>query len=57
MSRWKVRKWPKCVRTRIWDVFEPDGSWSGAFASWDEAMYWATSFASRVEHYLEVQTR
>ena len=38
-----------------WIVHEPDGYWSGRFNMWAEAMEWATSFASRVEHWLEHQ--
>ncbi|AHZ95507.1 hypothetical protein I5I04_gp053 [Mycobacterium phage Zapner] len=40
-----------------WSVHDADGRWSGDFESWHDAMEWATSFAARVEHWLEVQTR
>ena len=54
-GRWKVRKWPKCRFTTVWEVFAPDGSPSGAFDSWAEAMQWATSIGDRVEYWLAHQ--
>ncbi len=51
-ARWRV-----CKYRSVWSVREPDGTWSGDFETWTEAMDWATSFASRIEWWLEVQTR
>jgi hypothetical protein len=52
-GRWRVRRWPKCREAHIWEVFEPDGSLSGAFETWAEAMRWATSISARLEYFLE----
>jgi len=38
-----------------WEVFEPDGTFSGAFDTWPEAMQWATSISTRLEYWLEHQ--
>lgn len=49
-KRWTVRK----ARRRdgsnfkylsLWDVYDADGSWSGIFESWGEAMAWADECA------------
>jgi hypothetical protein len=55
MAKWKVRKWPKCKVTHVWEVFDPEGEFSGAFESWAEAMQWATSVADRLEWWLNHQ--
>lgn len=54
-GRWKIRLWPGSRHTRVWEVFEPDGSFSGAFESWPEAIEWATSISTRLEYLLEHQ--
>jgi hypothetical protein len=53
MGRWKVR--PNRRTNTLWDVYEPNGQWSGTFDSWGEAMLWATSFSTRVESWLSKQ--
>jgi hypothetical protein len=53
--RWCVRRWRKTSQGAIWNVFEPDGSWSGSFESWAEAIEW-TSVGTRVEYWLQHQT-
>lgn len=58
--RWKVRLARRksgdlYSLSRAWNVFEPNDYWSGTFDTWDEAMAWATTFSSRVEHWLEHQ--
>jgi len=54
MNRWRIRKIGN-MATPTWVVHDPDGSWSATFTTWSEAIRWATSFASRVEHWLEHQ--
>jgi hypothetical protein len=60
-------KWRVC-RTRrkdgslyehmvTWDAYNPAGSWTGHFESWNEAMDWATSIVPHIEWWLECQTR
>lgn len=60
VSKWKVRKWRRPngrTITGIWEAFEPDGSFSGAFETWAEAMEWATSPVARIEHWLAHQVK
>ncbi|ACY39944.1 hypothetical protein [Mycobacterium phage LOCARD] len=37
---------------RVWNVFNPEGQWSGVFESWDEAMRWATDITAHIEYFL-----
>lgn len=52
---WKVRQHRKTWLGISWNVYEPDGSWSNSFYSWDLAIDWATNIGTRVEHWLEKQ--
>ncbi|OBB20618.1 hypothetical protein A5762_15290 [Mycolicibacterium elephantis] len=56
-QKWKVRRSRRRDGTLFehavsWDVFSPDGEWSGTLETWEQAMRWATSFADRVEYWL-----
>ena len=55
--RWKVRKWRNYGLAKIdtWEVFNPDGVWSGSFHSWGQAMDYAGHIGTRVEYWLEHQ--
>lgn len=54
-QRWRVRLWHGSRYTRIWEVFDPEGEFSGAFETWREAMRWATSPSYRLQYLLEHQ--
>lgn len=58
-ERWKVRKWRSkhhpVTLISVWEVFDQDGAFSGAFDNWPEAMQWATSVSTRLEYWLEHQ--
>jgi hypothetical protein len=56
-GKWRVRKWPKCKASSIWEVFEPSGRWCGTFDTWDEAMSWAANPIERIEHWLAHQPK
>lgn len=59
LTRWKVRKWHSkhdpVTLINVWNVFMPDGTWSGSFDTFAEALSWATNPFERMGYWLEQQ--
>lgn len=51
-GKWLIRK-----HKRAWDVWRPDGAWSGTCETHAEAIDWATNWIGRLEYWLEHQAR
>ncbi|ASZ72957.1 hypothetical protein I5H33_gp080 [Mycobacterium phage Emma] len=56
-GKWKVRLARRrdgslYTYIRMWNVFTPEGQFSGSFDTWGEAMRWATDITAHVEFFL-----
>ena len=56
--RWLVRKWRNyglATGISVWEVYEPDGTFSREFGTWHQGSDGATNPIKRLEHWLEGQ--
>lgn len=53
MDRWRIRRTDNGAG---WNVWRPDGQWSGYFETWAGALSWATDGIQRLEYWLAHQT-
>ena len=56
MNNWQIHKATNLHTPCKWMLHGPDGSWMGAYATWDEAMFEVTAqvgdVAAELEHWL-----